>query len=274
MTVQRAAEVGALLALVLLCGMAQGQETVKPETVADAWQYKAAPYLWVPQIRGHATADGVPTPANAAFSDVLDDLKYAASGRVEAWRDRLGFTFDALLVGLDAPTNVPVPGGGPRIHADVSFKLAYAECGLGYRLMHTALGADEARLITVDLLAGARYMYNKVRVRVDGIADPDYKEQWVDPFVGGRARVGITDKLAMSCRFTTGGWGVGSSSEHVYDILGMMEYQLSERTALQLGYRYFDIKKRFNSTVGPFGLNRNELDLRLDGPYIGVGILF
>lgn len=268
MTVRRTAEVGALLALILLCGIAQGQEEVKPETVADTWQYKVSPYLWVPQVAGFATADGIKTPATAAFSDVLHALRYAASGRVEAWNERFGFTFDAFVVGLHARTHIPVTV--PRLEADVRLKLAYAECGLGYRLVNTALGSDETRLITVDLLAGARYMYNEVRVRNDLVPDPDYSRDWVDPFVGGRVKVGITDKVAMSCRFTTGGWGIGSCSDHVYDILGMMEYQLSESTALQLGYRYFDINKRFDRTGGV----RNEIDLRLDGPYIGVGILF
>jgi len=263
-------KVVAAMALFLMCSFAQGQDQPKPATVGDTWRVKVVPYVWVPQISGHATADvgglGVRTPVDASFNEVVDELNYEAAGRVEAWKGNLGVFVDALFVGVGDDTHVL-----DRVDAHTNIKLAYVELGMGYRVLNTALGNDETHLLTVEVMGGGRYMYANVEVRNAPLPNPEYSKSWVDPFVGGRVRVGINERLAMSCRANAGGFGIGSCSKSVYDALVAVEYQLSERTTVEAGYRWMDIDKHFDRAGN--GL-RNQLDVRLDGPYIGLGFLF
>ena len=65
------------------------------------------------------------------------------------------------------------------------------------------------------------------------------KKEWVDPFIGFRARWNLTEKLFLIGRGDVGGFGVGS--DLTWQATAAFGWQLSDSWSMELGYRYMDI---------------------------------
>jgi hypothetical protein len=84
---------------------------------------------------------------------------------------------------------------------------------------------------------------------------------WVDPFIGFRGRVDLNDQLYLTGRGDIGVFGV--SSDLAWNVYGALGTDLTERTCVEVGYRYYqDDYER-----GAFLYNT-----ALHGPFIGVRI--
>jgi hypothetical protein len=73
-------------------------------------------------------------------------------------------------------------------------------------------------------------------------AVPEHVEgskSWVDPLVGFRARLNVTEKLYMVARGDIGGFGLGS--DLAVNALGAVGYQWTRRLSSELGWRYLSI---------------------------------
>lgn len=86
---------------------------------------------------------------------------------------------------------------------------------------------------------------------------------WVDPFVGFRGRYQLTDDFYTVARGDIGGFGV--SSQLTWNVYGALGFALTERTAVELGYRYLQIDYQ----SGGF-----SYDVATKGPFLGVRIDF
>lgn len=64
-------------------------------------------------------------------------------------------------------------------------------------------------------------------------------KSWVDPLVGFRGRLNLTDKLYLAARGDIGGFGVGS--ELAWNAFGSLGYQWTERLSTELGYRHLSM---------------------------------
>jgi hypothetical protein len=62
---------------------------------------------------------------------------------------------------------------------------------------------------------------------------------WVDPFIGLRARCNLTDRFYAVAKADVGGFGIGS--ELVWQAYGGFGYQFSPHVATELGYRHFSL---------------------------------
>jgi opacity protein-like surface antigen len=71
-------------------------------------------------------------------------------------------------------------------------------------------------------------------------------QNWVDPLVGGRIQLALTEKIAITALGDVGGWGVGSQLE--YQAGGLLGYRIKPNWTLQAGYRYINFDYRANRT--------------------------
>ncbi|MBL9160117.1 MAG: hypothetical protein JNJ70_21730 [Verrucomicrobiales bacterium] len=84
---------------------------------------------------------------------------------------------------------------------------------------------------------------------------------WVDPFVGFRGRYNLNDQLYLTGRGDIGGFGV--SSESAWNVYGALGFDLSPRTCVELGYRYYQVDYERGAL---------DYDVATKGPFIGVRI--
>ena len=129
--------------------------------------------------------------------------------------------------------------------------------------------------MTFDLLAGGRVNSTKLRItQFRDISPPatapnfvylneSRTQTWVDPIIGARTQLFMTDKLFLGLYGDIGGFGVGSHlSWQVQPTLG---WKFTQRTMAEIGWRILSN----NYTNGGFTYN-----VKQQGIYTGVSFSF
>jgi hypothetical protein len=262
------------LVLELICSSVYGQEQISRP---DDWEIRLTPYFWMPSLDAEATVNGLSGNVDLSFGDVTDYLNFAAMGRVEAWKNKWGLTFDGIFMNLAADGSFQGSRGAVNFNLDADVRLGMADFGLAYRLCEQRFGNNNKQLLAFEPYGGLRYAYLRqkidLNVAIPGVgsagATLGKSEDWVEPFVGGRAIWDLNDRLALNVRGDAGGFGIGSASDLSWQILGGIDYQLSKSIICNAGYRYVELDYSRGSGSNEFGI-----DLRAKGPFLGVTILF
>lgn len=114
------------------------------------------------------------------------------------------------------------------IQAAVDARVASLRADLRHR-PEQKLAAAEKRL--------ARAIERELRQRLPENVSAD--KNWVDPFVGFRARWNITQALYLAGRGDIGGFGLGS--DLTWQASASVGYQISEHWSSEFGYRHMDV---------------------------------
>jgi hypothetical protein len=149
----------------------------------------------------------------------------------------------------------------------VQSKQLILEFGGGYHLGDWSLAGEGKPSLSVDVLAGGRYVDLDTGITIENVLDVDRSKDWLDPFVGGRLRLDIIDRLSVSVRGDIGGFGAGS--HFTWNMAAILAYQVSQRISTGVGYRILDI----NYSEGT-GANAFRYDVQMRGPVLGLNIHF
>ncbi len=270
-----------LVLAILLCAFpgaaaesaTDGTESTEP-TAYDGWTFEFTPYLWIPEVQGSVQIGRLDASIDVDFDKVFDlmgdgDL-LAGMGQFEAQHGRFSFLVNAVGGTVQPTTQRQLTT------VDTTLNFAFLEFGPTFRLLDYPTTGGTS--ITIDALAGGRFMYFFQEIAVSGRGggrqgSADTTLTWVDPFVGGRWSVPLVDELRLFFRGDIGGFGAGS--QLVWNLLGGFSYALpwepfSSQTAVYLGYKAFD----FDYRTGGGGSRRNALALDMRGPAIGLGFRF
>jgi hypothetical protein len=259
----------ALLALVLsvaVCSAAEVPTVVEPD---DAWQVSFIPYLWITEVHGNVRIGDRSASIDVGFDEVFDLLGsgdlLGGMGYLEARRDRLILFADAT--GSVVRTKQDVPVG----KADLAADFATLELGLGWRV-YRGFGA-----ISVDALVGGRYnyLYTSIDVTTErgrSGAGRSTTVDFVDPFVGGRWAVQLTDAVSLLFRADIGGFGAGS--QLAWSLLGGFRYETPwsvgpARVNAFAAYKVYD----FDYDSGS-GSAEPSIAEEYRGPALGLGAAF
>ncbi|MCV6587300.1 MAG: hypothetical protein OIF47_17365 [Marinibacterium sp.] len=249
---------------------ALAQALPAPGQSDDGWRHVGALYLFAPlRTQGTSTVAGQSADLDLTLSDVLDALDVAASGRYEAWTGRFGLVVDANYVGIKQDTSLPGPRATP-VTVDVRQK--WVSLLAAYRVALGTYGAG-ARPYAVDLQGGARYnsIRQELRLSPSGPIQPGSlggDEGWVEPVIGARGTWRLNDQWTTIASVELGGFGAGGNDLQIGANIGF-DYQLSDRTALTFGYRYFSVDYSDTLDSGAFAY-----DVDQHGPYFGVKLFF
>jgi hypothetical protein len=269
------------------------------EPAADKWQFSIAPYIWTTALNGDLALHGRPADIDASFVDILQDTDsvIGLEGRFELRKGSWGAYVDGLYNRLGAdetferqlrqpPENRPIRDrlGENRpssIEASVSVvnELAIVEAAVFYRIGKWPLetSPDETRTgtpsLAIEPYAGARYTYLGVDLDItterSTISD-DGNEDWVDPIIGARFIIDLSERWQLLMGGDVGGFGVGS--DFTWSALGLVGYEFplfgAQATAVG-GYKalYQDFDDGSGTTLFKW-------DMTLHGPIIGLVILF
>jgi hypothetical protein len=232
----------ALVGLTLATGVVSAEE-------AKGWHIDTSLNLFLAGMSGDVTAKGIPASVDASFGDILEHVEASVAGRVTVGRDKwfVSTEFSYLRVGAEAP----------RARADM--KQWLVEPSLGYAVSEY-----------VSLFAGARY--NNIDGEVRVIGGPGLVatgvQDWWDPIVGTQLRLPVyKDKLSLEARLDVGGFDVGSDltwQAHPY-----LNWRMSRRTSMQLGYRWMGTDYETGS-----GFNKFRYDVIVEGAQLGLSLHF
>jgi opacity protein-like surface antigen len=215
-----------------------------PAPEIGEWHFAVAPYAWGAGIKGDVGLFGLePVNLDIPFSDILQDLKFAGMGVVEAHNGKWGVFGDVIYTSLEADesvTRVVSVNDRPPVEAQLNASIGVQE------FVGTLMGqwrALDNEQMTLDLMAGARLWYidNEIsmKLKLDGtkvgaLSGSD-GATWVDPMVGIKSRIETGSPLYFSGWGMIGGAGVGS--DFTWDVMAGLGYQWTDRFATVLGYR-------------------------------------
>jgi hypothetical protein len=196
----------------LACPLAYGQARGARQGGSwfNGWTFDVAPfYLWLPALDGTVTVRETSASVDQSVGDTLDLLfesfKFGATGRAEARKGNALLTLDFMYMDLGENVQTDVGAG-----VTVRSKQLILEFGGGYHLGEWSLAGEGKPSLAVDLLTGGRYVDLDTGITIENVLDVDRSKDWLDPFVGGRLRLDIIDRLSVSVRGDIGGFGVGS----------------------------------------------------------------
>ncbi len=227
------------------------------EASGDEWQITIAPYAWLTSLDGNVTVQGQKADADADFfGDILDQIGLAGMVLVDIQRRRWAFSANFVGARLESDNN----------NIDTKEDIVNFGVGLTYFAIDHPRDPEGGIGYRFGPSIGARYTYLRAEVDVKNFRTFDSTKQWVDPLVGARGALDLSDRFGIVGAADVGGFGVGSDYSWNAQIYGLYETSVfGVPTALSLGYRV--LHQNYDS--GNF-----EYDVTTYGPIIGAAFTF
>lgn len=225
----------------------------------EGWQFQAFPNLWFPGVAGYISAQGAITHRNLSLSDLFDTYDIGGGVYLEGRKGPWSLFLEPMYLNLSTESTAG------RLTADIDLDEWIVEFGGAYQFVEVPLAGKEA--ILLDMLLGGRYWSVENEINISGFPRRMDKESWIDPFVGLRLRINLSESLYLVARGDIGGFNVGSEFSWGYSFL--VGYRVSPCLSLQLGYRILDVNYDDGS-----GDNFFEYDVTMQGPIIGLTLQF
>lgn len=243
---------------------------VSPQAASTSpgWAMQVTPYFWATGLKGHISPfRRLPTiRVEKTFSDVIDNLDFGGFINVWGRYERFVLSGDLMYVRTtDGRTigNLPhLPPPLPAIQsvsASVESTQFMASLMGGYRII-------DGDGFTLDALGGARFWHISNDVTVSAVAHTgNYAESfsWVDPVVGLRGFVSLSDKLSLQAQADIGGFKAGS--DLTWSVLATINYAFNDRFAVSAGYKVLDVD---------YDRSGHVFDTRMSGPVLGLTYRF
>jgi hypothetical protein len=234
--------VGLLIAVLLLTGAG-----AYAADSGNGWKTDVTPYAWLAGVNGDITINGLSAHISESFSDIPDVLDFGGMLVVESTKDRAAILFDTAYVKLS----------DSRASTSLNMTESVTELAGAY----TAI-VPESTGLALDVLAGIRFWYVKNEVGILGLGQAG-SHDWLDQFLGARARWALMKNLRLVLRGDVGGFGV--ESKWSWNAIGTIQYGFSDRFSAVAGYR---------ALYGHYELgdsyNKFEYSASLAGPIIGA----
>ncbi|NLB83543.1 MAG: hypothetical protein GX791_04780 [Synergistaceae bacterium] len=238
-----------LLVLLMLCALVPPPAAEGSDDPSE-WTFSATSYVWASGLVGTVGVKGHKARIDMSFSDILDNMDLAGMAAFQGHKGKQFFFFNGLY--LDQSDTEPLSSGRS---VTVNVTMTRLEAGWGLRVL-------ERESSSLYLFAGARYWDLKngltFRSGSGSIREFHENESWLDPIVGFSWAVQLSPRLSFTTMADVGGFGVGS--DFSWGALVDLSWALSDRTSVQLGYRYLSVDYEKNGFV---------MDAYNDGFFIG-----
>ena len=252
-------------------GQAASSTMTKPASDGDKWDFRLTPYMWAIEVNSKVTIGGYTADVNTYFPDIWRNLDGALLLNFEGQKGKWGFFIDPIYMKLRGDGDLTLVRSGnpspPTRDLTLTLELSLVEFGGFYQLLKCPLDwkQGKGRNITLDVLAGGRFWYLHADLDTTSPINPTRYNNWVDPIVGVRSKMDLTDKLSLSVEGDVGGFGVGS--DFTWNAQGSFGYQFTPGFSAFVGYRalYVDYKA---------GTSRARYEETIQGPTGGITFKF
>jgi hypothetical protein len=206
------------LVLALAAPMASAQST--------AFTHAVEAYFMGAGMSGTTGAGPVTGEIDVPASAVLENLQFGALADYRGESPKWAVAADVIYMGLGATGT----GDGGRATAEVDVDEWLVEATGSYRFSPV-----------FEVVGGARYtsLSTKIELRKPQTTSTSKASaDWVDPLVGARLAVPLSEAFAFTFRGMFGGFGVGC--DFTWDVDARLKWHASKAVDLSVGYRYLD----------------------------------
>lgn len=225
--------------------------------VEHGWTFSVTPYFWAAGLSGETAQFGAPTiDIDSSFSDILDELDFAAMAIMDARNGRYSIFGDLIYTKIS--TGRGTPRGILADDVDLSSSTFAGLLGAGYSVVQGPSGH-------IDIVGGVRVWSVDTDISFNGgILDGDSFSDgatWVDGLVGVRGNFSFTPKFYFT------GWAlVGAGGADVdWDLAAGLGYRFNDRYSATVGYRALGVDYRNDGFV---------FDVVQQGPIMGLTVHF
>lgn len=215
-------------------------------------------YMWGAGMDGTVGLGPLDVPVDASFSDILDDLEFAAFGHVEYnAENNFGVFGDVMFIGLGS--NVTTESGNGSASADIDMWVL--EGAVSYNLA--------GRESPFNLFAGVRYWDVEISSVVRTVV-PETETSasgsvdWTDFMVGARWAPRLGEKWWALLRAD-----IAFGDSDTYNLSGGLVWRFARSASMPFGYRYMALDYETGS-----GLARRVLDIDMSGPFAAIEFSF
>lgn len=187
----------------------------------DEWQFRVAPYAWLPSIKTRANGNEFTVHER----DLLDHVRLAGMATAEMRYQRWGLFADGLFFDVRARKDA-----GP-LSLSVHLKQGMYQLGGFYRF-----GNEQTYL---DAMGSVRYFSVPGTFRTNGVTVFRFRKDWFEPVVGAKFVRRLGRGWAVTARSDVGGFGLGDASDVTWQVAGLLSYRLSHMVSVTAGYRYY-----------------------------------
>ena len=258
-----ATAIAATTLLLASAGGVRAQDATTDRPPEDRWTVTVAPYLWLTALDGNATVAGIKSDVDVSASDLLKDLSLGAMLALDVEKGRFGIGINGLFARVSADSDV-----GP-LEIDATSDSGQLTIAPYYRVLEWQYGVSSSGRplwLVVEPEAGFRYTYLRTELEVRGGRTVDGSESWVDPLIGSRIGLDLSDRWAIAGEGNFGGFGVGSDfTWNAQAFVGYRTTLFGRPTTFALGYRALNQ----DYDHGDFGW-----DVTMHGPILGAALRF
>jgi len=276
-----------LLLPILMLFVANGQAAAQQVSDEQAgWKADISLYYWLLATEGTLTVDGLTAEYDLSENEMAgftDEIEEVFMGMVNFRKGPYLIYLNSAYVHYDDMDLESAKVGPVDADFDVQWQQLVAEVGVGYRVFDWyGQGAREPDL-GIDLLVGGRYVYIDTDIEVTKFPVTSLvgfkaksSESWVEPWLGLRVQVDLTEKWTIYGQGSVGGFGVDNVPSTSVDIIGVMQYRITPHWAANLAYRHLELSYEKGQVVNLAGQLKNAFahDSTLSGPILGLTYIF
>jgi len=230
------------------------QPALTTTEVSSDWDFRLAIYGWAQAMEGDLMVKGKSTSVDLNFSDIAEDLQFAAMGAFEISHGRWGFMADFNYAEISDAMAIKA----------TTVKFEQDQFLGDFVLSYDLLETGSSRL---DVYAGARVNSIDASLRFDfpkgGTLEASDSATWTDPIIGGRFQQELSDSFFFRAVGDLGGFG--AASDLTWQAMAGFGYRIPWSGSLLLGYRAIGT----DYTDGGF-----TYDVTAHGPIIGAEFQF
>lgn len=230
----------------------------EPDAGNEGWEVLIVPYLWASGMKADiSTPQGEGVDIDQSFTDILSDIKFTFMGALQARRGRFVTIQDIIFLNTESKEDGNIGPG--LVEAEVDMRVLTTTHLAGYRVV-------DKGLLFLDLMAGVRITSIKANLDLSGplqMVERDNSETTVGPVIASRFRVPLGERWGFELYGDLGGFGV--TSDPSWQLLGTVQYEISDHWLLGGGWRHFSAEQDNNGF---------KIDLAMTGPFLAFGYRF
>jgi hypothetical protein len=221
----------------------------------EGWWVRVSPYFWASGINGDVAVGDRSVEIDKGFSDIWENLDFAALGAVEVGQDDWSVLADVIYLDLSAQETLSGPAAA---EVDANFQQWLVTGALTWRGLRGRWG-------TLGVLGGGRYvnLQTDLEIRLpEQTLTPSAEKDWVDPILGVRGRVYLVSQLFVPYYLDVGGFGVGS------------DFASQGFTGLGYGFPWIDVVLAYRYLYMDYKEDNFAYDATTHGLKLGVVLRF
>ena len=238
--------------------VAQSDDPAADSAGHVGWEVLVVPYLWASGMKADiSTPQGESVDIDQSFTDILSDIKFTFMGTLLARRGRFVTVHDLIFLSMESKEEGNIGPG--LVEAEVDLRVITTTHLAGYRVV------DKGPLF-LDLMAGARVASIKADLDLSGplqTVERDSSTTKIGPTIASRFRMPLSEKWGFELYGDLGGFGV--TSDLSWQLLGTVQYAISDHWLLGGGWRHFHAKQSKNGF---------KIDMTMSGPFLAFGYRF